>query len=163
MWMSSSPKAWRNGSITNQHCRCDWPWKGESPTAGVVLLAGTNHHLRLTRSQRLGYTEQPLAYVYRPSVNVFFESVARYWSGVEVGVLLTGMGRDGAEGLLRLREKGATTFAQDEASCVVYGMPKAAWENGAAQLQLPLDRISTYLTGRFDAAHRSVSTAAATP
>ena len=63
----------------------------------------------------------------------------------------------------RFEQDVATTFAQDEASCIVYGMPKAAWENGAAQLQLPLDRISTYLTGRFDAAHRSVSTAAATP
>jgi two-component system chemotaxis response regulator CheB len=55
------------------------------------------------------------------------------------------MGKDGAEGLLRLRQKGATTFAQDEATSVVYGMPRAAWENGAAQRQFPLERIADYI------------------
>ena len=55
------------------------------------------------------------------------------------------MGKDGAEGLLKLRELGATTFAQDEASCVVYGMPRAAWENGAAQRQLSIDRVADFI------------------
>jgi two-component system chemotaxis response regulator CheB len=56
--------------------------------------------------------------------------------------VLTGMGKDGAEGLLQLRQKGAATFAQDEATCVVYGMPRAAWENGGAQRQIPLDDVA---------------------
>ncbi|MEI6077383.1 MAG: chemotaxis response regulator protein-glutamate methylesterase [Verrucomicrobiota bacterium] len=123
--------------------------EGESPTAGVVLLAGTNHHLRLTRSQRLGYTEQPVAYVYRPSVNVFFESVARYWSGVAVGVLLTGMGRDGAEGLKAMRVAGAHTITQDRATCAVYGMPKAAAELQAAVEILPLEQIPAAILRRY--------------
>jgi len=59
--------------------------------------------------------------------------------------VLTGMGKDGAEGLLRLREKGATTFAQDEATSVVYGMPKVAWENGGAQRQVPLDHVANFI------------------
>ena len=115
----------------------------------MVLLAGTNHHLRLTRSQRLGYTEQPLAYVYRPSVNVFFESVARYWSGVAVGVLLTGMGRDGAEGLKTMRVAGAHTITQDRVTCAVYGMPKAAAELQAAVEILPLEQIPAAILRRY--------------
>jgi two-component system chemotaxis response regulator CheB len=69
------------------------------------------------------------------------------------------MGKDGAEGLKKLRDKGATTFAQDEASCVVYGMPKAAWECGAAQIQVPLDRIAAHLVARAEAALRSPASA----
>jgi two-component system chemotaxis response regulator CheB len=64
--------------------------------------------------------------------------------------VFTGMGRDGAEGLLRLRERGATTFAQDEATSIVYGMPRAAWENGAAQRQLPLDRAADFITHHYE-------------
>ena len=86
---------------------------------------------------------------YRPSVNVFFNSVADHWSGDLVGVLLTGMGRDGAEGLLRLRNTGAHTIAQDEASCAVYGMPKAAAQLNAATQILSLEEIGPTLARRY--------------
>ena len=83
--------------------------------------------------------------MYRPSIDVFFHSVARHWTGNAAGVLLTGMGRDGAAGLLAMRHAGHATIAQDEATCAVYGMPRAAAELGAAERILPLDNIPTAL------------------
>jgi chemotaxis response regulator CheB len=115
--------------------------EGDQLIPSTVLLAGTNDHLRLTESLRLGYVDEPVDYFYRPSVNVFFESVARYWRGDVVGVLLTGMGRDGAIGLKALRNAGAHTIAQDQATSAVYGMPKAAVQLNAAVEVLPLDQI----------------------
>jgi chemotaxis response regulator CheB len=120
--------------------------EGDQPQAGAALMAATNDHLVLLNRRVLGYTREPQACSYRPSVDVFFESVARHWRGEVVGVLLTGMGRDGAKGLLALREAGATTIAQDQESCVVYGMPKAAAEMGAAAEILPLGKIAARLS-----------------
>lgn len=94
---------------------------GEPPIPGQILLAGTNNHIRLLRNGSLVYTAEPRSFVYRPSIDVFFESVANYWRGDAVGVLLTGMGRDGAQGLKQMRERGFLTIAQDQASCAVYG------------------------------------------
>jgi two-component system chemotaxis response regulator CheB len=74
-----------------------------------------------------------------------FQSAADCAGAHAIAGILTGMGKDGADGLLRLREKGATTFAQDEATSVVYGMPRVAWENGGAQRQLPLEKIADFL------------------
>ena len=119
---------------------------------GKVVIAATNDHLVLQSNLTLKYTKEPLDYPYRPSVDTFFQSVAQYWPGKGVAVLLTGMGKDGAEGLLRLRKMGATTFAQDEATSVVYGMPRAAWENGAAQRRLPLDRVASSIIQHHEAA-----------
>ena len=140
---------------------------GDRLTPGLALIAPGNFHMLLHWTgdhYTVRVTGGPQIWHQRPAVDMLFKSAVDCGAApYATAGILTGMGRDGAEGLLRLREKGANTFAQDESSCGVYGMPKAAWENGAAQLQLPLDRISTYLTGRFDAAHRSVSTAAATP
>ncbi len=116
--------------------------EGAVPRAGVVLVAGTSNHMTLTRSRRIHYTSQPESSVYRPSVDVFFDSVAQYWPGKGVGVLLTGMGRDGARGLKNLRDRGWHTIAQDQESCVVYGMPKAAVELDAASAVLSLDEIA---------------------
>jgi len=116
--------------------------EGERPVAGVVLLAGTNDHLTMLAGGQLGYTPHPREYVYRPSVDVFFQSITRHWPGDVVGVLLTGMGRDGAVGLKALRNQGRYTIAQDQASSAVYGMPKAAATLGAAVDILPLDQIS---------------------
>ena len=79
---------------------------------------------------------------HRPSIDVLFESVSHRVGPAAVGILLTGMGQDGARGLLELRKAGAVTFAQDEKSSVVYGMPRVAWEIGAVQRQLPLERIA---------------------
>ncbi len=119
--------------------------EGESPSKGVVLLAGKNDHLVFVDAHTLGYTPKPVDDVYRPSVDVFFESVVKHWKGETVGVLLTGMGRDGARGLKMLQSAGSHTIAQDSASCMVYGMPKAAIALGAADEVLPLNQIGLTL------------------
>ncbi|MBJ7308840.1 chemotaxis-specific protein-glutamate methyltransferase CheB [Rugamonas sp. CCM 8940] len=125
--------------------------EGDELLAGGVLIAKSNDHLVLDQKHRLRYDAAPKDYAYRPSVDVFFHCVAKHWHGDAVGVLLTGMGRDGAEGLLALRRVGHTTIAQDQDSSAVYGMPRAAAELDAAQLILPLDRIGPALRGSLGA------------
>jgi two-component system, chemotaxis family, response regulator WspF len=117
----------------------------DQPGAGMVLIASTANHLIFLDSHTLGYTPEPRDTFYRPSADVFFESVARHWKGDVVAILLTGMGRDGAKGLKTLRNAGALTIAQNAESCVVYGMPKAAVELDAAVKVLPLESIASCL------------------
>ena len=119
--------------------------EGDRLMGGSVLLAGTADHLHLKATDRLGYTPDPTESVYRPSVDVFFHSIARRGPGEVVGVLLTGMGEDGALGLKRLRDKGHHTIAQDRATSAVYGMPKAAAKLDAAVDILPVERIAARL------------------
>ncbi len=119
--------------------------EGDWPQAGTVLLAGQDHHLVFTSPTRLGYTRVPAHGFHRPSIDVFFKSVHRHWHGDTVGVLLTGMGRDGVEGLKSLRESGCLTIAQDEATSAVYGMPRAAVERQAVSEILPLHEIGPRL------------------
>jgi chemotaxis response regulator CheB len=119
--------------------------EGDRPAIGEVLLAGTSDHLTLKTADRVGYTADPIDYVYRPSVDVFFQSACRLWRGDVVGVLLSGMGRDGALGLKALRDHGHYTIAQDQATSAVYGMPKAAATIGAAVDILPAGRIASKL------------------
>ena len=116
--------------------------EGRRPASGNVFLAGSNDHLILTPDLTLAYTTEPANIPFRPSVDVFFKSVARLWPSKGVGVLLTGMGRDGAEGLAALRQAGWYTIAQDEATSVIYGMPKAAKELGAADDILPIGEVT---------------------
>jgi two-component system, chemotaxis family, response regulator WspF len=123
--------------------------EGDRPAAGTALLAGTNDHLVFKSSDRLGYSGEPREISYRPSVDVFFESLTDLWLGDAVGVLLTGMGRDGALGLKKMRNKGHYTIAQDETTSAVYGMPKAAATLGAAVDILPVDRIAQRLIEIF--------------
>jgi two-component system response regulator WspF len=123
--------------------------EGDALEAGVVQIARTNDHLLLDARHRLHYNESPREYAYRPSVDVFFHCVAQHWHGEATGVLLTGMGRDGANGLLAMRRAGKHTIAQDQASSAVYGMPRAAAEVGAAAQILPLDAIGKALRGRI--------------
>jgi len=120
--------------------------EGDVPEPGVVLLAGRPLHLVLNAAGRWSYQRAPFPCTHRPSVDVFFESVSRHWKGRAVGVLLTGMGRDGAAGLRRLRECGHLTLVQDQRSSAVYGMPKAAVELDAASEILALDKIAARLT-----------------
>lgn len=115
---------------------------GSYPEMGKVLLAGTNDHLVLGKDLGFHYTAAPEDYVYRPSVDVLFDSLLKNWSQRGIAVLLTGMGRDGAKGLLALRLAGWQTIAQDQATSVVYGMPKVAAEIGAAMQILPLTSIA---------------------
>lgn len=120
--------------------------EGDRIEPGAIYLAGRNLHLILSGPRRLGYTALPSDACYCPSVDVFFESVARQWRGAVVGVLLTGMGRDGAEGLRTLRAAGHHTIAQDKNTSAVYGMPKAAAALEAATDILALDKIGPRLT-----------------
>jgi two-component system response regulator WspF len=122
---------------------------GDSLHPGEIQIAKTNDHLALGRNLRMCYQKEPADYPYRPSVDVFFHGVARNWKGKAIGVLLTGMGRDGAGGLLAMRQAGHLTVAQDESSSAVYGMPRAAAELDAAQIILPLDKIGTLIRGKM--------------
>jgi two-component system response regulator WspF len=122
---------------------------GRKPLPATVFLAGSNDHLTVTKELTLVYTEEPKDIPFRPSVDLFFESVARHWPEKGVAVLLTGMGRDGAKGLAALRRAGWHTIAQDEATSVVYGMPKAAKELGAAVDILPIGGIAPAILDFF--------------
>lgn len=114
-------------------------------SVGKVLIAPGNKHMVLKRSGAVYYVEikdGPLVYHQRPSVEVLFSSVAKYAGPNAVGVILTGMGKDGAQGLLEMRQAGALTIVQDESSSIVYGMPKEAVKLGAAVNITPLQEIA---------------------
>ncbi len=121
---------------------------GAEPRPGEVALACTDDHLLIRPDRRLAYTPEPADHPFRPSVDVLFSSAAACWPRPGVAVLLTGMGSDGAQGLARLRRAGWHTIAQDQASSVVYGMPRAAVEQNAACVVLPLSQIAGALTAR---------------
>ncbi len=121
---------------------------GDRLVPGLALVAPGNFHMMIQWAgdgYRVRVADGPTVWHQRPAVDVLFKSAADLAGAHAIGGILTGMGKDGAEGLLRLREKGAVTFAQDEASSVVYGMPRAAWENGAAQRQVGLDHIPDFI------------------
>lgn len=118
---------------------------GDSVIRGLALIAPGNKHTLLKRSGARYYVEVkdgPLVNRHRPSVDVLFRSTARYAGRNAMGIILTGMGADGAKGLLEMKEAGARTVAQDEQSCVVFGMPKEAIKLDAAQKILPLNQIA---------------------
>jgi two-component system chemotaxis response regulator CheB len=121
---------------------------GDSVVPGRALIAPGNFHLLLRRSGARYYVQVktgPLVCRQRPSVDVLFKSVAKYAGANAVGALLTGMGADGADGLLAMRQAGAHTIAQDQRTSVVYGMPAEAAKRGAACEILPLDRVAASL------------------
>ena len=118
---------------------------GEPLALNTVLVCTREDHLVLGQDGRLDYTPEPRSLVYRPSVDVFFNSLAENHRNQLIGVLLTGMGKDGAAGLKALRDRKWCTVAQDEASCAVYGMPKAAKELDAAGEILSLVNIGPRL------------------
>ncbi len=118
---------------------------GDSVLPGTALVAPGDYHLVLRKSAtgyRVEVKEGPRVCYQRPSVDVLFRSVAAAAGRKAVGVILTGMGADGAEGMLKMREAGAVTIAQDEASCVVFGMPREAIRVGAVAKVTPLHRIA---------------------
>jgi two-component system chemotaxis response regulator CheB len=131
----------------------------EAVANGRVLIAPGNRHLVLRRSGARYYAEVkdgPPVSRHRPSVNVLFRSVAQYAGANAVGVILTGMGHDGAQGLLEMRQAGAATIGQDEDTCVVYGMPREAVRLGAVHQVLPLQNIAQ--AALLAAASESVAT-----
>jgi two-component system, chemotaxis family, response regulator WspF len=123
--------------------------EGTVPRAGEIYLSGTDDHVTLGHDHRLHYSIEPRMNYYRPSVDVFFDSVARNWPTPGVAALLTGIGRDGAKGLLHLRQNGWWTVAQDVVTSVVSDMPRSAAEIGAAQEILPLPAIAGAISRRL--------------
>ncbi len=118
---------------------------GDRLRPGLIILGAGEFHLRLAKDARGYYvTSKPGEKVsgHCPSVDVLFESVAEVAGNHAVGAILTGMGADGAEGLLKMRKAGAYTIGQNEATCVVYGMPGVAFKIGAVMKQLPLEKIA---------------------
>jgi two-component system chemotaxis response regulator CheB len=127
-------------------CRVSIKEAAEDDTVipGRALIAPGNRHLLLKRSGARYYVEVkdgPLVSRHRPSVDVLFRSTARYAGKNAVGVIMTGMGDDGANGMKEMKDVGAATIAQDEASCVVFGMPHEAIKRGAVDKVLPLEEI----------------------
>ncbi|MFO7863150.1 MAG: chemotaxis response regulator protein-glutamate methylesterase [Salinivirgaceae bacterium] len=115
---------------------------------GRALIAPGNHHLLVKRSGARYYVtinNGPLVNRHRPSVDVLFRSTSQYVGKNAIGIIMTGMGDDGAQGLLEMREVGAITVAQDEKSCVVFGMPKEAIARGAAQHVMPLNQMAGFV------------------
>ena len=124
---------------------------GDSVIRGQALIAPGNKHLLLKRSGARYYVEVrdgPLVSRHRPSVDVLFRSAARYAGRNAVGVIMTGMGDDGARGLREMKEAGATTIAQDEDTCVVFGMPAEAIKHGGVEIVLPLGSIAPEVVRR---------------
>jgi two-component system, chemotaxis family, protein-glutamate methylesterase/glutaminase len=134
---------WLDGQ-TDHHVGFAADGDAVSALGGRVVLAPPDFHL-VVQDGRLRLNGDAERHFCRPSVDVLLESVAREYGGASLGCLLTGMGRDGAAGLLMLRRAGATTIAQDESTCVVYGMPREAVLLGAAQRVLPLGEIGAAL------------------
>lgn len=118
---------------------------GESVAPGVVLIAPAGRHMKVRRRgpvTRVWLDEEPRSALHRPSVDVLMASVAKAYGPRSLGVVLTGMGSDGVEGLRAIRQTGGRTFAESEESCVIYGMPKAAVEAGVVDRSVPLARMA---------------------
>ena len=127
---------------------------GDRVSPGLALIAPGGRHLLLRRQAahyRVEVRDGPLVNRHRPSVDVLFRSVAQSAGGNALGIIMTGMGDDGARGLKLMRDAGARTLAQDEASCIVYGMPKEAVKLGAVEESGPLDWLAQQII-----AHRRV-------
>lgn len=143
---------WLNGVISLSIKMAE---AGERPQSGCIYIAPINVHLRLTFNGRFSLEPDTENYRHVPSGDVLLESAAEVYGASAIGVVLTGMGMDGARGLTKLRERGAHTIVQDEATSVVFGMPKAAIEMGGSEYVLPLNQIAGLLNrlsrkGRHD-------------
>ncbi|EAZ88528.1 chemotaxis-specific protein-glutamate methyltransferase CheB [Crocosphaera chwakensis] len=118
---------------------------GEYPVPGTVYFAPDNYHLGLNSQGQFGHLNSAPVDGHRPSVTAMFESVAKFYRQGTVGVLLTGMGRDGARGMNAIAQAGGINIAQDEKSCTVFGMPKEAIALGVVNYVLPLQEIAPFL------------------
>jgi two-component system chemotaxis response regulator CheB len=124
---------------------------GDRVRPGCVLIAPGNRHTMIVRNgaqYAVRVVDGPLVARHRPSVDVLFRSVAQAAGANAVGVIMTGMGDDGADGLLEMKKAGAATIAQDEATSVVFGMPKVAIERGAVDDVLPLTKITSAILAK---------------
>lgn len=135
---------------------------GDAVVPGVALVAPGNQHMLLQKSGAKYFVvlkDGPPVHYQRPAVDVLFQSVARHAGQNAVGVILTGMGSDGAKGLLEMKNNGAYTFAQDEQSCVVFGMPKAAIQLNAADEILPLNSVTKAVFRQLEGLNRAAKRA----
>ena len=123
--------------------------EGEALRPGTVYVAVDDHHLCLTPTRKVHLSAAPAVGGFRPSGTVLFESVAKVFGNRAVAVILTGMGRDGVDGLRAIRRAGGRTIAESEATAVVYGMPSAAVQAGLADFILPLGEVCSALAGLF--------------
>jgi two-component system chemotaxis response regulator CheB len=118
---------------------------GEPVTAGEVLIAPAGHHMKLKKrggSVKIWLDDEPRSALHRPSADVLMTSVAKAYGARALGIILTGMGSDGVEGLRAIRDAGGQTLAEAEETCVIYGMPKAAVEAGVVDRSVPLGRVA---------------------
>ena len=135
---------------------------GDEVVNGLCLIAPGDHHMVLDRSGAVYLVRLrggPMVHYQRPAVDPLFESVARHAGVNAVGAILTGMGSDGADGLLAMRRAGARTIAQDEQTCVVFGMPREAIKVGAVEEVLPLSQIAPAVLRLLQEAPRSAQAA----
>ena len=152
-----SLETWMSGVTRLKVSLAQW---GETPLPGRIYFAPGNAHLRLTARLRFDLDSVQGTALHMPSGDILLESVARSYGSQAVGVVLTGMGHDGARGLRAMRDAGAYTIAQDEATSVVYGMPQQAVAVGAARQVLPLQDIAktlVKLSGTGDKTHGNTS------
>jgi two-component system chemotaxis response regulator CheB len=137
------------GLVSWLSAECQLPIKiarsGESPLPGTVYFAPENHQLRLYKSGKFTISSQLDFSGYQPSVTVTFQSIAQFYSSGAIGILLTGMGKDGGVGMQAIKQAGGLTIAQDEASSIIFGMPKEAIRLGAVDRVLSLDSIPVIL------------------
>ncbi len=116
--------------------------QGEKIEAGIVYFAKDDHHIRVTSDGTIDLSHEADVVGLRPYGNYLFDSVAEHFGKRSIGIILTGMGRDGADGLKKMKDNGAVTIGQDKQSSVVYGMPKEAFDIGGISIQLPLEQIA---------------------
>lgn len=121
--------------------------EGELILPGVIYISPSEANLAVTPSRRISLREQPLTDIYHPSCNVLLNTVAEVFGRQSIGIILTGMGKDGAEGIVNIRKAGGATLAQDEASSVIFGMNKVAIDSGSVQKILPADEIAREMMG----------------
>jgi two-component system chemotaxis response regulator CheB len=134
--------SWLNTFSTLPVCVAN---SGESPAPGKIYFAPGRTHIRLTRDRRFELSDMPNNVPHIPSGDVLFESVARSYGPAALGIILTGMGNDGAQGLRNMYDAGAMTIAQEGSTCVVFGMPQEAIMLGAARQTLTPAQIADYL------------------
>ena len=115
------------------------------PKPGIIYFPPEHQHLEVDTKGRFICSDSPPLDGHRPSVTVTFKSVANFYSKATVGILLTGMGRDGADGMQAIAQAGGLTIAQDEATSIIFGMPKEAIDLGAAKQVLPIHAIAPTL------------------
>jgi two-component system chemotaxis response regulator CheB len=144
---------------TLSRLQIDEATEGERLAPGQVRIAPAGLHLRVTSNLAVVLAADPADAKHIPSIDLTMKSAARVRPGRVLGILLTGMGEDGAEGMAAIRAGGGLTLAESEASCVVYGMPRAAWARGGVSCMLPLLEIADYLerlTGGFPSASKAL-------